>query len=352
MNVITLPESSVSTVSETTTPVVVAPPIADQQALRMSPYAWAKMRYFQSRIKTEIGGLCITAPGDPLFVVDVFIPKQEVSACTVAFDDDSIAEFTDQQVAAEVPQEQFFRIWLHTHPGPSCAPSGKDNETFNRILGPHLDWCVMAIIGTEGAMYAELQQAGPRPWLPRAKTILKAYPDFNAPFPGSDHQLWAADLTRVHERKWITNQSNRRASSVAEYVAEDTPHILQKAIDKVYSGGLDPFQMINSHKFRNALLNRATAWNRLHYPKWYKTSRQHEDVAMFLHHWGLTLREWADHSTKEGQEYTTYMEKWLHEEAKKTRNQLAQTPTIQGLNPDVPDIRANDPNDMFTLLHD
>ena len=67
-------------------------------ALRFSPTAWAKLLFLRDYGGTEVGGFGIAAKGDLLFVEDIQLVEQECSWAHVAFDDDSVADFFDQQV--------------------------------------------------------------------------------------------------------------------------------------------------------------------------------------------------------------------------------------------------------------
>src|SRR5688572_2775875 len=67
-------------------------------ALRLTPYAWAKLLTLRDAGPTEIGGFGISAPGDPLLVEDVCLVKQRCDWASVTFDDAAVADFFDEQV--------------------------------------------------------------------------------------------------------------------------------------------------------------------------------------------------------------------------------------------------------------
>ena len=91
--------------------------------LRFSPTAWAKLLFFRDRGETEIGGFGVCADEDKLRV-EQFVPvKQEATTVSVRFDDQAVADFFEGQVDRGRRPEQFGRIWLHTHPGASPAPT-------------------------------------------------------------------------------------------------------------------------------------------------------------------------------------------------------------------------------------
>ena len=64
-------------------------------ALRFSPTAWAKLLYFRDKSDSEIGGFGITCPDDLLCVTEFITVKQQVTAISVKFDDEAVADFFD-----------------------------------------------------------------------------------------------------------------------------------------------------------------------------------------------------------------------------------------------------------------
>jgi proteasome lid subunit RPN8/RPN11 len=129
--------------------------------LVFTPLAWLKLQYFCHAGGTEIGGFGISDAADLLRVVD-FVPiRQRSCPVSVAFDDDAVADFVDACVDAGLPQDQFFRLWIHTHPGSSVEPSGIDEQTFARVFGSS-PWAVMFLLGRTGQTLARLSfHAGP-----------------------------------------------------------------------------------------------------------------------------------------------------------------------------------------------
>lgn len=131
---------------------------------------------------------------------------------TVAFYDESVADFFEDQVVAGRSPEQFGRIWIHTHPGNCPSPSSVDEETFARVFGG-CDWAVMFILARGGATYARLRfNTGPG-----GSMEIPVEVDFHQAFAGSDHATWEdAYLDRVHEQqthplmaaKWDLDDSN------------------------------------------------------------------------------------------------------------------------------------------------
>jgi len=153
--------------------------------LRFSPSAWAKLLFLRDQGDTEIGGFGISADDDPLYVVDVGLVLQTCTPVTVAFDDAAVADFFDVQVDLGKPISQVARIWIHTHPGESAAPSATDDETFRRVFG-RPDWAVMFILAQRGASYCRLRfNVGPGTELEIPNRV-----DFRRPFAPSDFESW------------------------------------------------------------------------------------------------------------------------------------------------------------------
>ncbi len=160
--------------------------------LRFSPTAWAKLLMFCHAGDTEIGGFGITSPDDPLRIEEFATIRQTVSAVTVGFDDDAVAEFFDAQVDAGRRPEQFARIWLHTHPGESPMPSNTDEQTFTRVFGA-CNWAVMFILAKGGATYARLRFNMP----PAGQMRLPVEVQFTRSFPASDREAWKLEYEQT-----------------------------------------------------------------------------------------------------------------------------------------------------------
>jgi hypothetical protein len=153
--------------------------------LRLTPYAWAKLLFLRDAGPTEIGGFGISAASNLLLVEDFCLVKQCCSVATVRFDDESVADFFDEQVDQGLAPERFGRVWVHTHPGSSPLPSVTDEETFARCFGG-TDWSLMLILACGGKTYARLRfGVGPK-----ASLILPIEIDFGAAGPPMDHATW------------------------------------------------------------------------------------------------------------------------------------------------------------------
>ncbi|MDM4015126.1 hypothetical protein [Roseiconus lacunae] len=156
-----------------------------RHVLRFTPYAMAKLLFLRDIGPTEVGGFGISNADDLLLVEDVQLVQQVCSAVSVEFDDDSVADYFDEQVDCGRLPEQFARIWIHTHPGKSPSPSGTDEETFDRCFGGS-DWCVMYILAQGGNSYARARfNVGPS-----FDRRLRCRTQLDCEFPSSDQEAW------------------------------------------------------------------------------------------------------------------------------------------------------------------
>ena len=153
--------------------------------LRFSPTAWAKLRFCRDMTDNEVGGFGITRADDLLFVTDFALVKQKVTAVTVSFEDESVADFFEDQVEAGRQPEQFARLWLHTHPCDSPQPSLTDESTFARVFGS-CDWAAMFIVAQDGSTYARLRfNAGPG-----GEVKIPVCIDYGFEFNAADFEVW------------------------------------------------------------------------------------------------------------------------------------------------------------------
>lgn len=154
--------------------------------LVFSPTAWAKLVYMRDKGHTEISGFGIAHDKDELLYVNEFrTVKQDASAAAFEFEDESLNEYLDQMVDEGFEPCQCMRIWIHTHPGDGCTPSGTDHNTFREKFG-ECDWALMVIVGKSGNCHAQLRfNVGPR-----ADLLLPVERDYKSPFAGTDHDAW------------------------------------------------------------------------------------------------------------------------------------------------------------------
>ena len=159
-----------------------------QPVLRFSPTAWAKLMFFRDYGDTEISGFGISEPEDLLCVSDFQTVRQDATLASISLDDQAIADYFDSQVDAGRKPEQFFRLWLHSHPGNSATPSSTDEDTFARVFG-RSDWAVMCVVAQEGKTYARLRfNTGPG-----GDVLIPVCVDYSMPFGPSDHESWEAE---------------------------------------------------------------------------------------------------------------------------------------------------------------
>lgn len=121
--------------------------------------------------------------------------QQDCTPVTVAFRDEAVADFFDEQVDAGRQPESFGRCWLHTHPGDCPLPSATDEETFDRVFG-RAEWAVMFIIARSGETYTRLRfNSGPGGDIELGVTI-----DYESDFPASDRAAWSQEFAdSVHD---------------------------------------------------------------------------------------------------------------------------------------------------------
>jgi len=183
-------------------------------SLRFSPTAWAKLVFLRDITDNEVGGFGITEADDLLFVTDFVLVKQKVTAVSVSFDDEAVADLFEDQVEAGRKPEQFARIWLHTHPGTSPQPSCTDESTFQRVFGS-CDWSIMAIVAQDSSTYARLRfNTGPG-----GETKIPICVEYGCQFDATDFELWKQEyLVNVTEDKVFTlaGKSKRHAGREEE----------------------------------------------------------------------------------------------------------------------------------------
>jgi proteasome lid subunit RPN8/RPN11 len=177
-------------------------------SLRFSPTAWAKLVFLRDITDNEVGGFGITEADDLLFVTDFALVKQRVTAVSVSFDDEAVANYFEDQVEAGRKPEQFARIWLHTHPGNSPQPSCTDESTFQRVFGS-CDWSIMAIVAQEGSTFARLRfNAGPG-----GEAKIPVCIDYNCEFDASDFEAWQQQYLNNVTEDHIISLSGRSKKS-------------------------------------------------------------------------------------------------------------------------------------------
>lgn len=177
---------------------------------------------------TEIGGFAVTAADDPLLVEDVCLVKQRCTAITVEFDDNSVADFFDEQVDAGLKPEQFGRIWVHTHPGISADPSPTDEETFDRCFGS-VEWTVMFILAQGGETYARLRfNVGPK-----TSQLMNVEVDYSQPFEASNSFEWEREFdANVEKVKWRDAALRRTEAAIVDLETDPVAFVDDESLDE------------------------------------------------------------------------------------------------------------------------
>ena len=90
--------------------------------LRFHPAAWAKLLYLRDLGETEVGGFGISSADDLLLIEDFVLVRQHCSVITVAFEDESVAEFFDRQIDLGL-RPRTVRADLDSHPSGRVSPA-------------------------------------------------------------------------------------------------------------------------------------------------------------------------------------------------------------------------------------
>jgi len=146
---------------------------------------------------TEVGGFGIANSKDLLLIEDFVTVKQTATAASINFNDESVADFFDQQVDEGRRPEQFARVWVHTHPGNCPNPSAVDEATFARVFGGS-DFAIMLILANGGDVYARLRfNVGPG-----GEVLIPVEVDYYCVFAGSDPEAWELEYqTNIDARQ-------------------------------------------------------------------------------------------------------------------------------------------------------
>ncbi len=167
----------------------------------MMPAAHLKLRWMCERGDTEVGGFGSAYVEDDRIIVEDFImPRQ---TCSAAYFDpdmmhvsDMMAEFATQGILPS----RWMRVWIHTHPGESCEPSSKDEQTFKEDFG-NQDWAVMLIMGKTGKFYARLKVRTDDGIYAEQLVPVGRYWHKGWKLPPNFEELWEAEYV-AKVRKW------------------------------------------------------------------------------------------------------------------------------------------------------
>ena len=226
-------------------PPLPPPPRSRREGLIFAPLAWLKLQFFLHAGSTEIGGFGISSADDLLYIEEFRTVRQSVSAVTVEFDDQAVADHFDRCVDQGIEPQRCARIWIHTHPGESAQPSQTDEKTFMRVFGA-CDWSVMFIVGRTDRTYARLAfSAGPgaqmllpvsvdweswprcvadpafnpdelfSQWMEEYRAnITLSDPVRDSAFDLSDLDCWQGDSSMIGQEDWFDNLDERAAREV------------------------------------------------------------------------------------------------------------------------------------------
>jgi len=212
---------------------------AENAVLRFSPYAWAKLLYLRDAGDTEVGGFGIAASDDLLLIEDFIIVKQTATSASINFNDESVADFFDQQVDEGRRPEQFARCWIHTHPGNGPNPSCVDEATFARVFGGS-DFAIMMILARGGKAFARLRfNVGPG-----GDVLIPVEVDYAYSFAASDPEAWELEYrTNIDARQMDLSYFGRGAGRLGGQVDADEMFGSDMCVDEVTVAelaGMDP----------------------------------------------------------------------------------------------------------------
>ncbi len=191
---------------------------------------WAKLLYFRDKTDNEIGGFGITEADDLLYISDFVTVKQKVTAVSVSFEDEAVANFFDDQVDLGRKPEQFARIWIHCHPGESPEPSIIDEDTFDRVFGG-CQWAVLFVVDCRNQTYVRLHfNVGPG-----GHILIPVRVDYSLEFGLSDHDRWDAEYNAniVPEIRLSTNRKNGEEKQQSDFSDHALPYDFAEELEEM-----------------------------------------------------------------------------------------------------------------------
>lgn len=129
-----------------------------------SPVAYQKLRYFlNNKDDVEIAGFGQTSPEYPEVIIDFHLVGQIAEPVDVTMTEDGIQDYVDKMSDLDVPMNECFRIWIHTHPTFSTSPSAQDIKTFQELYESN-PWFAMIILNRKDEWHGEIgYKSGPVP---------------------------------------------------------------------------------------------------------------------------------------------------------------------------------------------
>ena len=187
---------------------------AGKLLLRLSPYAWAKIRWIRDYCGSEIAGFGISSQDDPFFLEDFRTIKQQASIAHFEFDDDALAVYQADMFDEGKEPADCMRLWLHTHPGNDFAsPSGHDDDKFAECFGK-ADWAMMIIVDGGDNIYARMRINSGKTKL---QVVVPTEVNYQPPFRGVDNDILIA---------WQTEADNNIQRAQTQLTAFTDPHRL------------------------------------------------------------------------------------------------------------------------------
>jgi hypothetical protein len=186
----------------------------DLYRLRFSPYAYAQLVWLYDRSTYEVGAFGVSSINDPTYIRFLALPKQEVGAASVEFDEDDLPNYMDDMLDEGFQPCECFRIWIHTHPQMGPSPSGTDVSTFREAFGTP-SWAIMCIYGKDDQFHAELRHStGPNTpiALPSPMDVVI---DYAGEFEGvskEDAEEWEQEYVKNVRKRTYTVSSSASVS--------------------------------------------------------------------------------------------------------------------------------------------
>lgn len=180
------------TVSDIVVTMPPTPPKVVVEPLVFSWTAWSKLLAMLNFGDTEVGGFGITRKTDPLYVEEFQLLPQVSSVASVEFFEGDIQKFTWDMIDRNLDPENYFRVWIHTHPGQSPTPSGTDEETWRKVMG-QAPWAVMFILAKGGSIYCRHRRGN-------VETVIPVQVDYST----APNEWWSEYFDCVDEWDFTT----------------------------------------------------------------------------------------------------------------------------------------------------
>lgn len=190
---------------------IIKPEMTFDNALRFTPYAWAKLLYMRDKGDTEVAGYGITATPDPLLITNFVLVKAECTSVSFEFDPVSTVDHMERMMDQGLMPWQYANILIHTHPGNSPHPSTTDEDNFISAFSKS-DWAIMFILAQGGDTYCRIKMnVGPG-----ITKEMQVVIDYNTQFSGSKHEAWDKEYTiNVFKIPTITRMMQAISPSVS-----------------------------------------------------------------------------------------------------------------------------------------